>query len=117
MSQQIHHVSDETFESEVLQSNVPVLVDYWAEWCGPCKMIAPILNEVAVEYDGRLKVSVSLKLDSQLANTLLILVLPYKSHHHPILPSVLHAPLKLYTNVFLLSEYPECIYLTLKIST
>jgi thioredoxin 1 len=57
MSQQIHHVSDETFESEVLQSNVPVLVDYWAEWCGPCKMIAPILNEVAVEYDGRLKVT------------------------------------------------------------
>ena len=57
MSQQIHHVSDETFESEVLQSNVPVLVDYWAEWCGPCKMIASILNEVAGEYDGRLKVS------------------------------------------------------------
>jgi thioredoxin 1 len=57
MSQQIHHVSDETFESEVLQSNVPVLVDYWAEWCGPCKMIAPILNEVAGEYDGRLKVT------------------------------------------------------------
>ncbi len=57
MSQQIYHVSDETFESEVLQSNVPVLVDYWAEWCGPCKMIAPILNEVAGEYDGRLKVT------------------------------------------------------------
>lgn len=57
MSQQIHHVSDETFEAEVLQSNVPVLVDYWAEWCGPCKMIAPILSEVAGEYDGRLKVT------------------------------------------------------------
>lgn len=57
MSQQIHHVSDETFETEVLQSTVPVLVDYWAEWCGPCKMIAPILNEVAVEYGERLKVT------------------------------------------------------------
>ncbi len=57
MSQQIHHVSDDTFEAEVLQSTVPVLVDYWAEWCGPCKMITPILNEVAVEYGERLKVT------------------------------------------------------------
>ncbi|TDI75782.1 MAG: thioredoxin TrxA [Betaproteobacteria bacterium] len=57
MSQKIHHVSDETFETEVLQSTVPVLVDYWAEWCGPCKMITPILNEVAVEYGDRLKVT------------------------------------------------------------
>ena len=57
MSQHIHSVSDGTFEAEVLQSNVPVLVDYWAEWCGPCKMIAPILDEVAKEYGSRLKVT------------------------------------------------------------
>ena len=56
MSQQIHHVSDETFETEVLQSAVPVLVDYWAEWCGPCKMIAPILDQIADEYKGRLQI-------------------------------------------------------------
>ncbi|HHH47258.1 MAG TPA: thioredoxin TrxA [Thiotrichales bacterium] len=53
----IVHVTDETFQSEVLESSVPVLVDYWADWCGPCKMIAPILDEIASEYDGRLKVA------------------------------------------------------------
>ena len=52
-----HHISDGNFETEVLQSTVPVLVDYWAEWCGPCKMIAPILDEVAKEYGDRLKVA------------------------------------------------------------
>jgi len=54
---QIRHVTDDTFEPEVLKSEVPVLVDYWADWCGPCKSIAPILDQVAEEYDGRLKVA------------------------------------------------------------
>lgn len=56
MSELIHHVSDDGFEAEVLQAQLPVLVDYWAEWCGPCKMIAPILDDVAKEYAGKLKV-------------------------------------------------------------
>jgi thioredoxin 1 len=57
MSQHIHYITDATFEAEVLQSNTPVLVDYWAEWCGPCKMIAPILDEIASEYGDRLKIA------------------------------------------------------------
>lgn len=57
MSEHIVHLSDDAFEQAVLQSALPVLVDYWAEWCGPCKMIAPILDEVAREYAGRLKVA------------------------------------------------------------
>lgn len=57
MSEHIQYVTDANFEAEVLQSTNPVLVDYWAEWCGPCKMIAPILDEVAKEYDGKLKVA------------------------------------------------------------
>ena len=57
MSEHITHLSDDAFEQEVLQSQVPVLVDYWAEWCGPCKMIAPILDEISKEYSGRLKVA------------------------------------------------------------
>lgn len=56
MSENIHYITDDTFEQEVLQSAVPVLVDYWADWCGPCKMISPILDEVAKEYGSRLKV-------------------------------------------------------------
>jgi len=56
MSDNIVQVSDATFDAEVLQASAPVLVDYWADWCGPCKMIAPILDEVAGEYAGKLKV-------------------------------------------------------------
>jgi thioredoxin 1 len=57
MSIHIHHVTDVNFKLEVLDSDTPVLVDYWAEWCGPCKMIAPILDEVAREYSGKVKVA------------------------------------------------------------
>jgi thioredoxin 1 len=57
MSEHILHVTDANFKSEVLDSATPVLVDYWAEWCGPCKMIAPILDEVSREYGGKLKVA------------------------------------------------------------
>jgi thioredoxin 1 len=53
----IKHVTDSTFEAEVLQSTAPVLVDYWAEWCGPCKMIAPILDEVATSYGSKLQIA------------------------------------------------------------
>jgi len=57
MSDGIAHVTDDTFEAEVLQADGPVLVDYWAEWCGPCKMIAPVLEEIAGEYGDRVKIA------------------------------------------------------------
>ncbi len=56
-SELIKHVTDATFEADVLQSAQPILVDYWAEWCGPCKMIAPILDEVSAAYAGKLQIA------------------------------------------------------------
>ena len=57
MSEHIVYVTDATFKNEVLESPIPVLVDYWAEWCGPCKMIAPILDEISRDYAGKLKIA------------------------------------------------------------
>jgi len=57
MSDGIAHVTDDSFEAEVLQADGPVLVDYWAEWCGPCKMIAPVLEEIASEYGDKVKIA------------------------------------------------------------
>ncbi|MDA3869971.1 MAG: thioredoxin TrxA [Gammaproteobacteria bacterium] len=57
MSNQILYVTDDSFEQDVIKSDVPVLVDYWAEWCGPCKMIAPILEEMITEYGDKIKVA------------------------------------------------------------
>jgi len=57
MSENMVHVTDESFEDDVLKAGEPVLVDYWAEWCGPCKMVAPILSEIAEEYAGKLKIA------------------------------------------------------------
>ena len=57
MSNQIVYVTDDSFEQEVLKSDLPVLVDYWAEWCGPCKMIAPILEEIVGDYADKIKIA------------------------------------------------------------
>lgn len=57
MSDKIIHLTDSSFESDVLKAEGPILVDFWAEWCGPCKMIAPILDEIAVEFEGKLTIT------------------------------------------------------------
>jgi len=57
MNENIINVTDSTFDNEVIKSELPVLLDYWAEWCGPCKMIAPILDDIANEYGGKIKVA------------------------------------------------------------
>ena len=57
MSDKIIHLTDDSFDSDVLKAEGPILVDFWAEWCGPCKMIAPILDEIAEEYEGRLTIT------------------------------------------------------------
>ena len=57
MSESIKHVSDASFEADVINSDVPVLVDYWAAWCGPCKMIAPLLDDAAKQYEGRVMIA------------------------------------------------------------
>ena len=77
MSEQIAQISDDQFEDQVLKSSEPVLVDFWAEWCGPCKMIAPVLDELATELNGQLKIAkVDVDAESALAAQFGITAIP-----------------------------------------
>ena len=77
MSDFIQHVTEDTFEPDVLKSDVPVLVDYWAEWCGPCKALAPLLEDLAKDYGGKLKIAkVNVDENQQLARKYNIKAIP-----------------------------------------
>jgi thioredoxin 1 len=77
MSEFIQHVTEDNFEPSVLKSDVPVLVDYWAEWCGPCKAIAPLLEDLAKDYDGKLRIAkVNVDENQQLARKYNIKAIP-----------------------------------------
>ena len=77
MSDFIQHVTEDSFEPNVLKSDVPVLVDYWAEWCGPCKALAPLLEELAKDYGGKLKIAkVNVDENQQLARKYNIKAIP-----------------------------------------
>ena len=77
MSEFVQHVTEDTFEPNVLKSDVPVLVDYWAEWCGPCKALAPLLEDLAKDYGGKLKIAkVNVDENQQLARKYNIKAIP-----------------------------------------
>jgi len=77
MSESVVQVTDATFDAEVLKSSIPVLVDFWAAWCGPCKMVAPVVEEVAKQYEGKVKVAkVDVDANQRIASQLAIRSIP-----------------------------------------